>query len=159
MQVHWMHISVMRIKCAFVQSTSGGGLEADWKRLTIEMHGQGHVTQLLFVPYPTPRGTAEESRRTATYWQDVWWVDTRGNTKGLKGFQLQAVRQHVLITWQGIATPLIRIKSLLLNRSFECAQCALNSHCHECEFNANSMHIDTNANSTRIQCTLTQGIL
>ena len=145
MQVHWMRISAMRIECAFVQSTSGGGLEVDSKRIAIEMRGQGcgsHVIKFLPIPHPTPRGAAEESRRTAKYWQDVWRVDTRRNTKALKGLHFQAVRQRVIFTWQGVATPLIRIESLLPNCSSERAQCALNSHHHECEFHTNSMRID-----------------
>ena len=67
---------------------------------------------------------------------------THAETKALNGLLFQAVRQRMITTWQKIATPLIRIESLLPNCSFEHAQCALNSHCHECEFNANSMLID-----------------
>ena len=88
MQVHWMHLTSMCMECTLVHSTSGGGLEVDLKRIAIEMHGQGcgsHVIQFLPIPHPTPRGAAEESRRTAKYWQDVWRVDSHGN-KSAKRF-------------------------------------------------------------------------
>ena len=144
-----MRINSMRIECAFVQSTSGGGLKVDSKRIAIEVRGQGRKS-CDTVPYHTAPNTTrrpEESRRTANCWQDVWRVDSRGSSSSRESSSstqfVNPVRQCVIITCPKIASPLIRMESLLSNCSCECAQCALNSHCHECEFNASSMRIDS----------------
>ena len=144
-QVHWMGFSSMRIECAFIQSTLGGGLEVDSKWLMIEMRGQGRKS-CDTVPSCTTFNTARSHWRVTKDSELLGRCMSRGRThveiRGLKGLHFQAVHQRVVITWQKIATLLLQIKSILPNCSFERAQCALYSHCHECEFNPNSMRIE-----------------
>ena len=100
MQVHWMRISSMRIECAFLQSTLGGGLEADSKRIAIEMRGQGRKSCDTGPSHTTPNTTRHHRRVTNEVTMSGGW--THAETRALTGIwgesnvqqQLDKVRRN-----------------------------------------------------------------